>query len=245
MVCGCCSPGSTTRASVVSRVAGRSSSGRTSGRRRSRVRRGRAACRSRRAGYRGLALIGSEHVGAGDRQHESAPRRSRVGAHPTRRARGRAPRRRSPPAPPRWRRGSPCRPRRDRARSWPADMKVFNPDRCAASSLSLTPPMGKHLATQGDLAGHREVSADAAAGRDRHHRGRHGHARRRTILGNRARRDVHVDGMRVEEITWRAVLDGVDLRPRQRGLRGLLHHAAELSGEHEVGLGSRWRALRR
>ena len=46
-----------------------------------------------------------------------------------------------------------------------------------------------------------------------------------------------MDRVGVKEISRRAVLDRMNLRPRQRGARGFLHHAAELPGEHQVRFG--------
>ena len=66
---------------------------------------------------------------------------------------------------------------------------------CAArrQHLLLDAADRQHAARQRDLAGHREVAADRAAGQRRRQRRHHRHARRRAVLRDGAGRHVQVD----------------------------------------------------
>ena len=74
------------------------------------------------------------------------------------------------------------------------------PARCAASTFSLRPPIGQHAAAQRDLAGHRDVVADADAGEQRDERGEHRDAGARAVLRHAARGDVDVEVALLEEV---------------------------------------------
>src|SRR5690606_17121801 len=86
----------------------------------------------------------------------------------------------------------------------------------------------QHEAAQADLARHRGVAAHGAAGEQRDECGEHRHARARSVLRRRPGRHVDVDvelaePFRVDLEVARTVLDD-----RQRRLRALAHHVAEL-----------------
>ena len=99
--------------------------------------------------------------------------------------------------------------------------------------LLLDAPDGKDETLQRDLAGHADSAPHRPPGEQRHDRGRHGHARGRTVLGHRAR--GHVD---VKDLLDRRGLDaellGVRAHVGQRDLRRLLHHVPELTGQRQA-----------
>src|SRR4051794_32266021 len=90
----------------------------------------------------------------------------------------------------------------------------------------------QHEAGQRQLARHRRVVADPAVRDQRHERRRHRDAGARPVLGNRAGGHVHVDVVGLEEVLGQPVR--VRAHVRQRRLRGLLHHVAELAGDREL-----------
>ena len=108
------------------------------------------------------------------------------------------------------------------------------PARLAPSTFSLRPPIGKHLPGQRDLAGHREVRIHFDAGQHRRDRRRHRDARRRAVLRSRAGRHVNVDVVLGEVVVGQPEFARTRAQERHRRLRALLHHVAELSGEHEL-----------
>ena len=63
-----------------------------------------------------------------------------------------------------------------------------SPARWAASSFCFSAADRQHPAVEGDLAGHPDLGAHRAPGRQRDQRGHHRDARRRAVLGHRARR---------------------------------------------------------
>ncbi len=111
-----------------------------------------------------------------------------------------------------------------------------------AQDLLLDAADGQHAAGEGDLAGHGDVVPRRAAGEGRDHGGRHRHARRRAILGDGARRDVDVQ-VALEALGRDA--QGLGVRPGVGPGRagGLLHHVAELAGEHQLALALHGRGL--
>ena len=80
--------------------------------------------------------------------------------------------------------------------------KMTRPDPGAprAEHLLLDAADRQHPAGQRDLAGHRQIVAAPGAGQQRHQRGHHRDARRRTVLRDRAGRHVDVDVGRLAEV---------------------------------------------
>ena len=109
----------------------------------------------------------------------------------------------------------------------------LRPREVGGEDLALQPADRQHPAAQGDLARHRHVLADGDAGQRAHHRGGHGDAGRGSVLGDRARRDVDVEGV-LEDLARDAQLAGMGPGPGQAGPRTLAHHLAQLAGEDEV-----------
>src|SRR5438552_2575125 len=85
-----------------------------------------------------------------------------------------------------------------------------------------------------DLAGHRDVLADLATGQCRHDRRRHGHAGRRTVLGDGPRRDVDVHGVVLEEALRHGELRVVRSHVAERRDGRLFHDLLDLTGEDEL-----------
>ena len=75
----------------------------------------------------------------------------------------------------------------------------------------------QHLASQRDLARHRDVVARRARGEDRRHRGEHGHPGRRPFLGLGARGNMDVDVVLFEQRWIDAQLTRAILEIRQSG----------------------------
>ena len=123
-------------------------------------------------------------------------------------------------------------------------MTVVMPARSAASTFSLTPPIGS---TRPRRLISPVIAMSLRTGRPVQQRGErdeHRDARARPVLRRRARRHVDVD-----VATSRAAL-GVDaelrrarLHERQRRLRALLHHVAELAGEDQLAAAGHARRL--
>src|SRR3984885_4574382 len=91
----------------------------------------------------------------------------------------------------------------------------------------------KHVTAERYLASHRRKGTDVMPREQRYQRGRHGHARRRTVLGNRARRHVHVNVVIGEEILCDSKIRSIRSHPGQCSLHGFLHHLADLTGHGE------------
>ena len=101
----------------------------------------------------------------------------------------------------------------------------------AASTFSFTPPIGStspRSVTSPVMATlrftGRPVSTEMIARGD-------GDAGGRAVLRNRPCRNVDVDVVRLEVIGGNALLVGMRARVRERRLRRLLHHVAELAGQ--------------
>ena len=99
--------------------------------------------------------------------------------------------------------------------------------------LLLEPADRQHAALQRDLAGHADRVLHRAPGEERRERRRHRDAGARPVLRDRARRDVHVERAVLERVLVDAELGGVRAHVGERDPRRLLHHVAELAGEHE------------
>ena len=110
--------------------------------------------------------------------------------------------------------------------------------------LLLDPADRQHPAVERDLAGHADLGAHRAPGGQRDQRGDHGDAGRRAVLGHGAGGHVHVDPP-VQRGRVHPERGGVRAHERQRDLRRLLHHVAELAGEHQAGSPSPWPGRRR
>ena len=88
-------------------------------------------------------------------------------------------------------------------------------------------------ALERDLAGHPDRVLHGPPGEERRQRGRHRDPGARAVLRNRARRDVHVE-LAVQPLVGDLESVGVRAYPRERDLRRLLHHVAELARQHEA-----------
>ena len=88
-------------------------------------------------------------------------------------------------------------------------------------------PNGKNLTSQGDLTGHADLRFDLSTGNKRHERRSHRHAGRRTILGLRARGNVHVQVVFVEEFLGQPKRGGTRTDIRQSRASRLLHHVPD------------------
>src|SRR2546426_2525122 len=93
---------------------------------------------------------------------------------------------------------------------------------------------GQDESTERDLAGHRDVFADLAAGEGRHDGGGHGQAGRWTVLGDGPRRDVDVHSVVLEEALRHAELRVVRPHVAERRDGRLLHDLLDLAGEDEL-----------
>src|SRR5438034_7272034 len=110
----------------------------------------------------------------------------------------------------------------------------LDPGAVRRKQFLLHPADRQDEATKGDLARHRDVLANLAARERRDDRGRHGHARRGAVLGDRARRHVDVHGVVLEEALRDPELSVVRADIAERRNRGLFHHLLDLAGEHEL-----------
>mmetsp|Transcript_10725 Transcript_10725/g.35653 ORF Transcript_10725/g.35653 Transcript_10725/m.35653 type:complete len:436 (+) Transcript_10725:619-1926(+) len=115
---------------------------------------------------------------------------------------------------------------------------------CAPSSdgLLLDASNGQHLTRERQFARHGQVGAHGLPAREGEERGRDGHARGRAVLWRGAFRDVHVDFMSIQ----RSLLLASQLRQARPDVghgyaRRLLHDAAELAGDGELGRRSSFR----
>src|SRR5687767_7880212 len=102
---------------------------------------------------------------------------------------------------------------------------------------------GQHVAAQRDFAGHGDVAPNRTLSENGDDRRGNGDARRWPVFRNGARGNVNVNVVRFEVIRWNPVLVGVGARIRQRGLRGFLHHLAELPGELQLAFAANGRGL--
>src|SRR5215211_2677498 len=89
----------------------------------------------------------------------------------------------------------------------------------------------EHEPGQGQLPRHRRVVAHPSLRDERHQGGGHRDAGARPVLRDRAGRHVQVDVVGLEEVLRQAVR--VRAHVGERGLRGLLHHVAELAGDRQ------------
>src|SRR3954451_5406582 len=94
----------------------------------------------------------------------------------------------------------------------------------------------EHEPAKRRFAGHRHIPSDPDAGEERGERGEDGDARGGAVLRDRARREVDVDVLLLEEAGIDAELLRLVARVAQRRLAGLLHHVAELAGERDAPL---------
>ncbi len=97
-------------------------------------------------------------------------------------------------------------------------------------------------AAQGDFAGHGDVVAHFAPGQRGDQRRGHGDARRGTVLGDGAGRDVDVH-VAVEHLFLDVQPRGMRARVGPRGTCRLLHHIAQLAGQDEFALAAHGRRL--
>src|SRR5579862_2508210 len=114
------------------------------------------------------------------------------------------------------------------------DDDVGQPRCVRGERLLLQPADRQHATLQRHLAGHADRVLDRAAREERRERGRHRDAGARAVLRDRARGDVHVEAGVVERLLFDSELGGVRADVGERDARRLLHHVAELPGEHEV-----------
>ena len=141
----------------------------------------------------------------------------------------------SPPGAPRSSSAPPPADPRDRARSSWAARSAVMPARTAPRTFSFTPPIGKHVAPQGDFAGHRDVVPHRPTREHRDQRRRHGHTGRWALLRDSTGRNVDVH-VAIEHL----LLDvqsgrmGAGIGPRRAGR--FLHHVTQLAGEHQLAL---------
>ena len=100
--------------------------------------------------------------------------------------------------------------------------------------LLLDPADRQDPATEGDLPRHRDVAPDPPARERRHDRGRHGHARRRSVLRDGPGRYVDVHRVVLEESLGDPELALVGPHVAEGRARGLLHDLLDLAGEDEL-----------
>src|SRR5438876_2914177 len=110
----------------------------------------------------------------------------------------------------------------------------LDPGAVRREQLLLHAADGQDESTERDLAGHRDVLADLATGQCRHDRRRHGHAGRRTVLGDGPRRHVDVHGVVLEEALRHAELRVVRSHVAERRDGRLFHDLLDLTGEDEL-----------
>ena len=94
----------------------------------------------------------------------------------------------------------------------------------------------QYQAAQADLAGHRGVALDGAAGQQRRQRGEHRDACRGPVLRDRARRHMDVDVAALEQFGIEAERLRPGLDQRHRRLGAFAHDLAELAGEDQRAL---------
>ncbi len=95
---------------------------------------------------------------------------------------------------------------------------------------------GQHLAAQRDLARHRDVAPDGNLAQCAGNRGGDGDASRRSVLGNRAFRHVHVNIESAVKVARQAQAMGPRADVGHGRLRRLLHHVAQFAGERQLAL---------
>src|SRR6266481_500549 len=86
------------------------------------------------------------------------------------------------------------------------DQHLLDPAAVGREHLFLEASDREHVSTQGDLAGHREIVSNGDTRQRGDERGRHGDARRRSILGDRTFRNVDVDVDLLVEVALEAEL---------------------------------------
>ncbi len=113
------------------------------------------------------------------------------------------------------------------------------PDACAACAQHLLLQAADRQVApgEGDLAGHGDVLASRNARQGADDAGEHRSARRRTFLGNAARRNVNVDLRLVDALFRDAEALAVRLGVGEGRAGRLLHHVAQLTGEHHAAPG--------
>src|SRR6266545_3858933 len=116
------------------------------------------------------------------------------------------------------------------------DEDLLDPAAVRREHLLLETTDRQDAPSQRDLAGHRHILADGDAAERRDERRRHRDAGRRPVLRDRALRDVDVDVDVLEEPLVEPERLGAAAHVAHRGLGGLLHHLAELPGDHELAL---------
>ncbi len=104
------------------------------------------------------------------------------------------------------------------------------PPRCAASSFSFSPPIGRNLAAQRDFTRHRDIRPHRNTGQHRHQRGRHRDPGRRTVFRRRAFRHVDVNIALLERIVLDAETARTRANHRTRRFDRFLHHIAQRTG---------------
>ncbi len=95
---------------------------------------------------------------------------------------------------------------------------------------------GQHLAAQRDFARHGDVAAHRILCQRAHDGRADGDAGGRSVLGDGAFRNMHVNVDRAVEIPGQAEQIGARPDVTHRRLRGLLHHVSELAGERKAAL---------
>src|SRR5437868_1294020 len=92
----------------------------------------------------------------------------------------------------------------------------------------------QHLATQGDLTGHRHVSLDRDSRQCRRHRGGHRDSSRRTIFWYGAFRNMDVQVALANEVETHSESLRASADASQSSLSRFLHHVAEFSGKRHA-----------
>ena len=110
------------------------------------------------------------------------------------------------------------------------------PDACpqGGQHLFLDPSYGHDRSPQGDLTGHSELRVDRNAGQEGSHGGQNRDPCRRAVLWNGPGRHVDVNVDVLEYLLVDAEFRCVGPNESEGGLRGFLHHVAELAGQGEV-----------
>ena len=115
-------------------------------------------------------------------------------------------------------------------------MTIDSSARAAAMTFSLMPPTGSTRPRRLISPVIAVSLSDGAPGQQRDERGEHRDPGRGAVLRDRAGRDVDVDVARLEQLRVDAEPDRAALDQRQRRLRALAHHLAELAGQDEAAL---------
>ena len=112
----------------------------------------------------------------------------------------------------------------------------MRPARCAASTFSRTPPIGSTCPVSVISPVMPDVLGDGRAAHERRDRRCHRHAGGGPVLRHGARGNVHVHVVICEPCLGDPELLRVGAHPRERCLRRLLHHLAELAGDRQLAL---------